>query len=56
MEFITLGSLDGPELDPHIYNKVTKYANCTVEILEDDDGNVSIGWYRQEDTYEIEET
>ena len=37
-----------------VYTKRTLYKNVTVEVLETEDGSVSIGWYRQENTEEIE--
>lgn len=37
-----------------IYNKVTKYTNCIVEVLENTaTGETSVGWYRTEETEEI---
>lgn len=36
---------------PHRYRLKERHSNVTVEILECEDcGEVSIGWYRQEDT------
>ena len=48
--------LDGiHEMKPHAYRLKQKLKNVTVEILECSEcGDVSIGWYRQEDTEEIE--
>lgn len=46
--------LFGHELDPNIYHLKQKLRNVTVEILESDSGEISIGWYRQEDTEEVE--
>ena len=48
--------LDGiHEVEPHAYRLKQKLKNVTVEILECSEcGDVSIGWYRQEDTEEIE--
>ena len=48
--------LDGVhETKPHAYRLKQKLKNVTVEILECSEcGDVSIGWYRQEDTEEIE--
>ena len=39
--------------DPTVYRLKSRLKNVTVEILEDKDGNCSIGWYRQENTEEI---
>lgn len=39
--------------DPTIYKLKSRLKNVTIEILEDKDGNCSIGWYRQPDTEEI---
>jgi len=41
------------ECDTRIYTHRQMFENVTVEILEDDYGHQSIGWYRQEDTNEI---
>lgn len=42
-------------LSPHQYKKMQKLKNVTIEILECKVcGKVSIGWYRQENTEEIE--
>ena len=39
----------------NLYDKVTRYSNCVVEILENTiTGQTSIGWYKTEDTEEIE--
>lgn len=43
------------ECDTRVYNHRQMFENVTVEILEDDNGNQSIGWYRQENTNELEE-
>ena len=41
------------ELSPHIFEQKQLLHNVTVEVLECKNcGEVSIGWYRQEDTYE----
>lgn len=43
------------ELPSHSFELEQRLANCTVEILRCKCcGHVSIGWYRQEDTEEIE--
>ena len=42
------------ELDPTIYHLKKKLRNVTIEILESDSGETSIGWYRQPDTEEVE--
>lgn len=42
------------ELSPHKFLLDAKYKNVTVEILRCEKcGEVSIGWYRQENTEEI---
>lgn len=38
------------ELDPHTYRLVERHSNVTVEVLEDENGNTSVGWYRQRNT------
>lgn len=39
-----------------IYNKATRYSNCTVEVLENTaTGETSVGWYRTEETEEIDD-
>lgn len=44
------------ELSPHKFKLEQKLRNVTVEILRCEEcGEVSIGWYRQEDTEEVEE-
>lgn len=44
------------ELSPHAFDLVGRYRNVTVEILRCKNcGEVSIGWFRQEDTDEIED-
>ena len=47
--------LDGiHELSPHNYTLTEKLRNVTIEILKCEDcGDVSIGWYRQENTEDI---
>ena len=41
------------ELSPHIYEQKQLLHNVTVEILKCKKcGEISIGWYRQDDTYE----
>ena len=42
------------ELSPHAFRVTEKLKNVTVEILECECGEISIGWYRQEDTEVIE--
>lgn len=43
------------ELSPHHYVLMQKLKNVTIEILHCKVcGKVSIGWYRQEDTEELE--
>lgn len=42
-------------LSPHAFELTEKYKNVTVEILRCKHcGEVSIGWYRQEDTEEVD--
>ena len=41
------------ELDLTEYRLQSRLKNVTVEILEDKEGNCSIGWYRQPDTVDI---
>lgn len=44
------------ELSPHKFKLEQKLRNVTIEILRCEEcGEVSIGWYRQEDTEEVEE-
>lgn len=39
----------------NLYDKVTRYSNCIIEILENTiTGQTSIGWYKTEDTEELE--
>ena len=41
-------------LETNIFDKVTTYTNCTVEILENTvTGEISIGWYSTEETEEV---
>lgn len=43
------------ELSPHYFKKVQVFKNVTVEILQCKKcGEVSIGWYRQENTEEVD--
>lgn len=43
-------------IESNMYNKSTLYTNCTVEVWENTiTGETSVGWYRTEDTEEIEE-
>lgn len=39
--------------DLTVYKLKSRFKNVTIEILEDKNGNCSIGWYRQPDTEEI---
>ncbi len=41
------------ECEIKMFTLVQKLRNVTIEIIEDQEGNVSIGWYRQEDTEDI---
>ena len=42
-------------MSPHAFKLVQKLKNVTIEILECSEcGEISIGWYRQEDTEEVE--
>lgn len=42
-------------MSPHAFKLKQKLKNVTIEILECSEcGEISIGWYRQEDTEEIE--
>lgn len=44
------------ECEPVWFDKRTLYRNVTVEVLENmETGAISIGWYRQENTEEVEE-
>lgn len=55
-EKITIGSADGAELDPCVYEVEQVLENVTIEILRCPDcGKYSIGWKRQPNTREIEE-
>ena len=41
-------------VETNMYNKVSRYSNCLVEILENtSNGECSVGWYRTEETQEI---
>lgn len=43
------------ELDPCIYEEIERYKNVTVSVRRCKVcGNIDIGWYRQEDTKELE--
>ena len=43
-----------PEVSISFYDKVTRYSNCTVEVLENTaTGETSVGWYKTEETEEI---
>ena len=38
-------------VETNIYDKVTRYTNCTVEVLENTQtGETSVGWYKTENT------
>lgn len=38
----------------NLYDKVHRYINCVVEVLENSvTGQTSVGWYRTDDTEEI---
>lgn len=40
----------------NIFNKRTLYTNCVVEVLENTyTGQVSTGWYKTDETEEMEE-
>lgn len=42
-------------MSPHTFKLAQKLKNVTIEILECSEcGEISIGWYRQEDTEEVE--
>lgn len=41
------------QMNMAFYEKVTRYSNCIVEILENDQGDVSVGWYKTKETEEI---
>ena len=42
-------------LDPNLYSLKETWRNVTVEILESNDtGDISIGWYKQENSEQIE--
>lgn len=44
------------DLSPHHFKKVQRLKNVTVEILQCKVcGKVSIGWYRQNDTVEVDQ-
>ncbi len=44
----------GHELDPRLFVLKQRLKNVTVEILEcEETGEISIGWYRQENTEEV---
>jgi len=44
------------ELSPHKYALVQKLKNVTIEILQCEIcGKLSIGWYRQENTEEVDD-
>lgn len=43
------------ELDPCDYEEIQRFANVTVSVRRCKKcGNIDIGWYRQEDTEELE--
>lgn len=42
------------ELEPNVFKLKQRLKNVTIEILECSEcGEISIGWYRQEDTEEV---
>lgn len=42
------------KLSMNLYNKATRYTNCIVEVLENSmTGEISVGWYRTDETEEI---
>lgn len=43
------------ELEPVIFDVVAIYKNVTVELLKNPEtGEISMGWYKQDDTEEID--
>lgn len=41
-------------IETNIFDKATRYTNCTVEVLENTvTGEISVGWYPTENTEEI---
>jgi len=40
-------------VEPQIGKLIESYRNVTVEILEFPNGEISVGWYRQENTERI---
>lgn len=51
-----LEELSEQNITTNIFNKSTTYTNCTVEVLENTaTGDVSVGWYRTEETEEIDD-
>lgn len=46
----------GLKVETNLFDKSTIYTNCTVEVWENSiTGEVSVGWYRTENTEEIVE-
>ena len=44
------------DLNTNMYDTVTQYSNCIVEVLENSlTGECSVGWYKTEDTEEMRE-
>ena len=44
------------EIQTNIFDKCTRYTNCIVEVLENSiTGEVSIGWYKTDETEEAED-
>lgn len=44
------------EIETNLFDKRALYSNCIVEILENTiTGEISVGWYKTEDTEELEE-
>ena len=42
------------QVNVNFYDKVHRYINCVVEVLENSvTGDTSVGWYETEDTEEI---
>ena len=47
---------DNTQVELNIYDKSTIITNCTVEILTNSiTGDISVGWYRTEDSEEFEQ-
>jgi hypothetical protein len=44
------------KIETNIFDKSIKYTNCVVEVWENTiTGEVSVGWYKTDDTEEITE-